>query len=78
MKRKFTDDDASKFASTMQMLEIMWGVRTIYSVDSETGRGSISIWLPGTETALHLETIDVRHVMIVERNRQCFPDRGNP
>jgi hypothetical protein len=77
MKRKFTPDDHAAFSGAMQFLETMWDVRTQYEIDSETGRGVVRIWLPGTEVVLHLESIDVRHVRVIERNRQRFPDRGN-
>jgi hypothetical protein len=78
MKRKFTEKDSADFEGAMAFLEGQWGVETWYSVDDETGRGTVKIWLPGTESVLHLETVDVRHIRVVERNRQRFPDRGNP
>lgn len=74
MKRKFTAADAAAFTGAMEFLALMWGVKTQYEVDSETGRGVVRIWLPGTEVALHLESVDVRHVRVIERNRQRFPD----
>ena len=74
MKRQFTDKDSADFIGAMQFLEMMWGVKTHYEVDTETGRGTVNVWLPGTETVLHLETIDVRHIRVIERNRQRFPD----
>ena len=77
MKRKFDDKDAADFEGAMAFLEGQWAVETWYSIDSETGRGSIQIWLPGTGSVLHLESVDVRRVRVVERNRQRFPDRGN-
>lgn len=78
MKRKFTADDRAAFTGAMDFLESMWGVATQYEIDAETGRGVVRIWLPGTEVVLHLESIDVRHVRVIERNKQRFPDRGNP
>jgi hypothetical protein len=77
MKRKFTEKDAADFEGAMAFLEGQWGVETWYSVDEETGRGTVKIWLPGTESVLHLETVDVRRIRVIERNRQRFPDRGN-
>jgi hypothetical protein len=74
MKRKFTADDAAAFTGAMEFLEMMWGVKTHYEIDSETGRGVVRFWLPGTEVVLHLESVDVRHVRVTERNRQRFPD----
>lgn len=78
MKRPFTLDDQRDFIGAMQFLELMWGAQTHYSVDSETGRGSVGIWVPGSETVLHLEGVDVRRIRLVERNKQQFPDRENP
>jgi hypothetical protein len=46
-------------------------------VDLDTGKGTVRIWKPGTEVVLHLETVDVRHIRVIERNPQRFPDRGN-
>lgn len=74
MKRKFTTDDAAAFTGAMEFLGMMWGVKTHYEIDGETGRGTVRLWLPGTEVVLHLESIDVRHVRVIERNRQRFPD----
>lgn len=74
MKRKFTTDDAAAFSGAMEFLGMMWGVKTHYEIDAETGRGTVRIWLPGTEVVMHLESIDVRHVRVIERNRQRFPD----
>jgi hypothetical protein len=77
MNRKFTAKDRASFVGAMEFLENMWGVAAQYEIDSETGRGVVRIWLPGTEVVLHLESIDVRHVRVIERNKQRFPDRGN-
>jgi hypothetical protein len=74
MKRKFTSDDQRDFIGAMQFLELMWGVKTHYSIDADTGRGVVQVWLPGTETVLHLEAIDVRHLRVIERNQAKFPD----
>lgn len=74
MKRDFTQKDAADFIGAMQFLEMLWSVKTSYSIDSETGRGTVEIWLPGTDAVLHLETVDVRRIRVVERNRQRFPD----
>ena len=78
MKRKFTDKDSRDFSGAMDFLRLMWGVEIDAQVDLETGRGTVKIWLPGTETVLHLETVDVRRVRVIERERQRFPDRRNP
>ncbi len=77
MKRKFTEKDSRDFSGAMQFLEGMWGVEVDSQVDLETGKGTVKIWLPGTETVFHLETIDVRHIRVIEREKQRFPDRGN-
>lgn len=77
MKRKFTEKDSRDFGGAMQFLEMMWGVQVDSQVDLETGKGTVRVWLPGTEVVLQLETIDVRHILVVERNKQRFPDRGN-
>jgi hypothetical protein len=77
MRRKFTEKDSRDFSGAMQFLEMMWGVQVDSQVDLDTGKGTVRIWLPGTETVLHLETVDVRHILVVERNKQRFPDRGN-
>jgi hypothetical protein len=77
MKRKFTEKDSRDFSGAMQFLEMIWGVQVDSQVDLDTGKGTVRIWLPGTETVLHLETVDVRHILVVERNKQRFPDRGN-
>jgi hypothetical protein len=74
MKRKFTADDAKAFVGAMQFLEMMADARTHYTLDSETGRGTVQVWIPGSEIVLHLEEVDVRHIRVVERNRQKFPD----
>lgn len=74
MKRDFTAKDAADFTGAMQFLEMVWGVKTHYELDPETGRGTVKIWLPGTDAVLHLETVDVRRIRVVERNRQRFPD----
>ena len=77
MKRQFTEKDSRDFSGAMQFLEMMWGVQVDSQVDLETGKGTVRIWLPGTEAVLQLETVDVRHILVVERNKQRFPDRGN-
>jgi hypothetical protein len=77
MKRKFTAKDSRDFSGALDFLRLMWGVEIDAEVDLETGRGTVKIWLPGTETVLHLESIDVRRVRVIERERQRFPDRGN-
>lgn len=74
MKRAFDDKDSADFIGAMQFLEMMWGVKTDYSVDASTGRGVVRVWLPGTEAVLHLEEVDVRRIRVVERNTQRFPD----
>lgn len=78
MKKRFTEKDAADFAGAMEFLETMWGVRAQYEIDGETGRGVVRLWLPGTEVVLHLESIDVRRVRVIERNRQRFPDAPPP
>jgi hypothetical protein len=77
MKRKFTEKDSSDFSGAMRFLELMWDVQVDSQVDLDTGKGTVRIWKPGTEVVLHLETVDVRHIRVIERNPQRFPDRGN-
>jgi hypothetical protein len=77
MKRKFTEKDSRDFSGAMKFLEMMWGVEVDSQVDLENGKGTVKIWLPGTETVLHLETVDVRHIRVIEREKQRFHDRGN-
>lgn len=77
MRRQFTRDDSRAFSGAMDFLRMMWGVEVDAAIDLQTGRGTVKIWLPGTETVLHLESIDVRHIRVIERERQRFPDRGN-
>ena len=74
MRRRFTDKDSREFSGAMDFLRLMWGVEVDAQVDLETGRGTVKIWLPGTEAVLHLETVDVRRIRVIERNRQRFPD----
>lgn len=76
MKRKFTEKDSRDFSGAMKFLEMMWGVEVDSQVDLETGKGTVKVWLPGTETVLHLETVDVRHIRVIGREKQRFPDRG--
>jgi hypothetical protein len=52
----------------------MWGAQVDADVDLETGRGTVKLWLPGTEVVLHLESIDVRRIRVIERNKARFPD----
>jgi hypothetical protein len=77
MKRQFTQKDSQDFSGAMKFLELMWGVVVDSQVDLDTGKGTVKVWLPGTETVLHLETVDVRHIRVIEREKQRFPDRGN-
>jgi hypothetical protein len=77
MKRKFTAKDSRDFSGALEFLRLMWGVETDAAVDLENGRGTVRIWLPGTEVVLHLESIEVRRLRVIERNKQRFPDRGN-
>lgn len=72
MKRQFTQQDGADFVGAMQFLESNWGAQTHYSVDSETGKGTIQIWMPGSQAVLHLETIDVRRLRVVDPNPARF------
>ena len=74
MKKPFTEQDSADFTGAMQFLELMWGVKVDSEVDLETGKGTVRVWLPGTEAVLVADGIDVRRLMIVERNRARFPD----
>lgn len=75
MTKPFTDQDSADFTGAMQFLEMMWGVKVDSDVDLDTGKGTLRVWLPGTETVLVMDSIDVRRLMVVERNRQRFPDK---
>ena len=72
--KRMTTDDMREFVERMQFLEDMWGARTHYTVDSETGRGDVQICPPTGETVLFLNHIDVRSIKIVGRHRGLFPD----
>lgn len=74
MNKPFTEKDSEDFTGAMQFLEMMWGVKVDSDVDLETGKGTVRVWLPGTETVLVVDSVDVRRLMVVERNKQRFPD----
>ena len=74
MTKPFTEQDSADFTGAMQFLEMMWGVKVDSDVDLETGKGTVRVWLPGTETVLVMDSIDVRRLMVVERNKERFPD----
>ena len=74
MPKPFTEKDSENFTGAMQFLELMWGVKVDSDVDLETGKGTVRVWLPGTETVLVVDSVDVRKLMVVERNKQRFPD----
>jgi hypothetical protein len=74
MNKPFTEKDSEDFTGAMQFLEMMWGVKVDSDVDLETGKGTVRVWLPGTETVLVVDSVDVRKLMVVERNKQRFPD----
>jgi len=77
VKKPFSAEDQADFIGAMQFLEMTWDVKTHYSIDTETGRGVVQIWLPGTESVLHLEEFDVRRLRVIHRNPQRFPVRDN-
>ncbi len=74
MNKPFTEKDSADFTGAMQFLEMMWGVKVDSDVDLETGKGTVRVWLPGTETVLVVDSVDVRKLVVVERNKQRFPD----
>jgi hypothetical protein len=74
MKRQLTIDDQQTLIGSLNFLEDMWGVKTHYDIDTETGRGVVQVWLPGTNVVLHLESVDVRRIRVIDRNTQRFPD----
>ena len=74
MKRQLTIEDQQTLIGSLNFLEDMWGVKTHYDIDTETGRGVVQVWLPGTNVVLHLESVDVRRVRVIDRNMQRFPD----
>ncbi len=75
MKPKpITDDELNGFLERMRFLEMMWGARTRFSIDSSTGRGDVQILPPNSETVLFLDNIDARSIRIVERHKGIFPD----
>jgi hypothetical protein len=78
MKRKFTAQDSRDFSGAIEFLRLMWGLQIDAEVDQETGRGTVKLWLPGTEVVLHLESIDVRRLRVIERNKARFPDPTTP
>ncbi len=74
MKRQLTTADQQTLIGSLDFLEDMWGVKTHYDIDTETGRGTVQVWMPGTNVVLHIESIDVRRVRVIDRNLQRFPD----
>jgi hypothetical protein len=74
MKRQMTTADQQTLIGSLDFLEDMWGAKTHYDIDTETGRGTVQVWMPGTNVVLHLESIDVRRVRVIDRNLQRFPD----
>jgi len=74
MKRQLTTADQQTLIGSLDFLEDMWGVKTHYDIDTETGRGTVQVWMPGTNVVLHLESIDVRRIRVIDRNMQRFPD----
>jgi hypothetical protein len=74
MKRQLTIEDQQTLIGSLNFLEDMWGVKTHYDIDTETGRGVVQVWLPGTNVVLHLESVDVRRIRVIDRNTQRFPD----
>ncbi|NDC64551.1 MAG: hypothetical protein EBZ59_11335 [Planctomycetia bacterium] len=75
MKGKLTQKDQERFVGAMQFLEMMAPVQTRFEVDLSTGKGTVKVWFLDTNVVLHLETVDVRRIRVVEREKAVFPDK---
>jgi len=59
-----SDELIVEFQGRMSFLETMWGCKTAYDVDLETGRGWLEVRMPGTGAVLRLNKFNVKDVMV--------------
>jgi len=59
-----SDELLVEFQGRMSFLETMWGCKTAYDVDLETGRGWLEVRMPGTGAVLRLNRFNVKDVMV--------------
>ena len=59
-----SDELLVQFQGRMSFLETMWGCKTAYDVDLETGRGWLEVRMPGTGVVLRLNRFHVKDVMV--------------
>jgi len=59
-----SDELLVEFQGRMSFLETMWGCKTAYDVDLETGRGWLEVRMPGTGAVLRLNKFNVKDVMV--------------
>lgn len=71
---RLSDDEQVAFVGAMAFLESNWGCRVHYEIDAATGRGTIMVWMPGTQSVLFIDRVNARNVAVIERNPQRFPD----
>jgi hypothetical protein len=59
-----SDELLVEFQGRMSFLETMWGCKTAYDVDLETGRGWLEVRMPGTGAVLRINRFNVKDVMV--------------
>jgi hypothetical protein len=59
-----SDELLVEFQGRMSFLETMWGCKTAYDVDIETGRGWLEVRMPGTGAVLRINRFNVKDVMV--------------
>jgi hypothetical protein len=59
-----SDELLVEFQGRMSFLETMWGCKTAYDVDIETGRGWLEVRMPGTGAVLRINKLNVKDVMV--------------
>jgi len=59
-----SDELLVEFQGRMSFLETMWGCKTAYDVDIETGRGWLEVRMPGTGAVLRINKFNVKDVMV--------------
>lgn len=66
MARKPSEETVADFIGRMRFLQTMWGCRTSYDVDLETGIGWLEIHMPGTGAVLRINKFHVSDVFVPE------------
>jgi hypothetical protein len=59
-----SDELLVEFQGRMSFLETMWGCKTAYDVDLETGKGWLEVRMPGTGAVLRINRFNVKDVMV--------------